>query len=325
MAEHPANNTVYLPWGWTITPEDPNVHQCPPVSSLLGTFAAVNGVVSVLAVIFGHRLVVEKLTCGACGKKGSKAWKYMWILPVGLQLAANAFIAAIIKRTAGYDANYKIWELMFFLVARPRLSWIVLGAFAFRERQPSKIKPSPSKYALIDNYDGSGHKQEDEYLGDGDFPWWSAFMSQFIGEFLLQIISLYIMGRTAHFAATHGYYKVYETKMYHSLPHGAHMMYAGALYYLVAGSIFLLAASTFILAIYTEHTFVSSTRQVRKHKSRITTTLFILLISTWMGSWIFWAGFVKLAGNLYCPPALISQGVIWTIFSLIGIITSAGT
>jgi len=296
MAEHPTNNTVYLPWGWTITPEDPNVHQCPPVSSLLGTFAAVNGVVSVLAVIFGHRLVVERLTCGKFGKKSSKAWKYMWILPVGLQLAANAFIAAIIKRTAGYHANYKIWELMFFLVARPRLSWIVLSAFAFKERQPSKIKPSPSEYALVDNYGDSGHKQEDEYLGDSDFPWWSAFMSQFIGEFLLQIISLYIMGRTAHFAATHGYYKVYKTKMYYSLPHGARMMYSGALYYLVAGSIFLLAASIFIVVIYTEQ---SSTWQVHEQMGMITITLFILLISTWMGSWIFWAGFVKLAGNLY--------------------------
>ncbi|KAF2194946.1 hypothetical protein K469DRAFT_698508 [Zopfia rhizophila CBS 207.26] len=351
---------LYFPWAWTIESADLTTHKCPSVSSLLGTFAAVNGVVSLLAVIFGHRLVIKKITCGICGKRGSRAWTWMWIVPVGLQLAANAFIALLIKKSDGYYADFKISELMLFLVARPRLSWIVLGAFAFKSQKAKserKLPKSPnpnsypgtpqayqsthsltsygsqtplypiespqtSAYQPVSDFDDEEADRSGEYgfHSGKDFPWWSAFMSQFIGEFILQIITLYIMGRTAHFATNHGYYKIYQ-KSYWKIPAAARMMYSGALYYLVAGSLFLICAFLFIL-----YTMLSSRiKFIGKASSLgIFSTLLVLLISTWMGSWIFWAGFVKLAGTLYCPPKLIHQGVIWTFFSTIGILLGTG-
>ena len=114
---------------------------------------------------------------------------------------------------------------MLFLAARPRLSWIVLGALSFKS---SRKKPE---------YDGD----EGTY-----FPWWSSFMANFIAEVMLQIIAVYIMGLTANFATTRGYYEVADASVYSSLPPGAHLMYAGALYYLIVGSIFLIAALSFI-------------------------------------------------------------------------------
>lgn len=119
-------------------------------------------------------------------------------------------------------------------------------------------------------------------------------MTQFIGEYVLQIMSLYIMGRTANFATEHGYYKIY-LKTYWSIPAAARMMYSGALYYLVAGSLFLITAAIFIL----DTMFSNRIKFTGKASSGyIVSTLVFLLISTWMGSWIFWAGFVKLAGDL---------------------------
>lgn len=364
----PIPASSYFPWNWTIESTDPEIHKCPTVSSLLGTFAAVNGVVSALAVIFGHRWVVKKLTCGMCGKRGSRSWTFMWMVPVALQLAANACIALLIKRSAGYKGDFKVADLMLFLVARPRLSWIVLGAFAFKSQKSTdedKGKlgytqtPNPNNYvstpqtvaapwgnnqpfnpygsqtALKTAYNQSmeyqnvpleesdsdyGHRGHGYFSGMRDFPWWSAFMTQFIAEFILQIITLYIMGRTAHFATQKGYYKIY-VKSYWSIPFSARMMYSGALYYLVAGSMFLIFAFMFIL-----YTLLSSRiKELGKANNVvIVATLIFLLISTWMGSWIFWVGFVKLAGNLYCPPKLIHQGVIWTFFSAIGIILGTG-
>jgi hypothetical protein len=41
-------------------------------SALLGTFAAVNGVVSVLSIVFGHRRVIEWLTAGWLGQRNSR-------------------------------------------------------------------------------------------------------------------------------------------------------------------------------------------------------------------------------------------------------------
>ncbi|KAF2020619.1 hypothetical protein BU24DRAFT_403715 [Aaosphaeria arxii CBS 175.79] len=362
------SQTDYLPWSWTIQSKNSDDHACPSESSLLGTFAAVNGIVSLLAVIFGHRIVVKKLTCGWCGERGSRSWQYMWIVPVGLQLAANAIIAWLIKRSDGYIADFKVSELMLFLVARPRLGWVVLGAFALRSRKirqnetnrarqnrtpnrnqylspqsppqsswpPSPFGPSspPSPYgsdtALLYPYNTSRRsvdRQDASFFPPtassthlSDYPWWSAFMTQFIGEFMLQIITLYIMGITAKFATTNGYYKIHK-KSYWGINPAARMMYSGALYYLVAGSLFLLVAAIFI--IYT----VSSERTRllgRGSKAFVAWTLAFLMISTWLGSWIFWTGFVRLSGRFYCPPKVIEQGVIWTFFSTIGIIFGTG-
>lgn len=130
----------FLPIPWTITSLDLNTHTCPTPSSLLYTFAAVNGIVSLLSLLFGHRRVVEEFTCGFFGKQGSTSWKYLWVVPVGLQLSANACIAWMIQRSDGYSANFRISELMLWLTARPRLSWIVLGAFAFSKH---KVKVYP--------------------------------------------------------------------------------------------------------------------------------------------------------------------------------------
>jgi hypothetical protein len=122
-----ANNTVFLPWEWTIVSTDPETHTCPSVSGILTTFAVVNVAASFLSIIFGHRRLVNKLTKGKLGKPFSKNWKWTWIITVGLNLLANAIIGAIIKHSAGYAADFKLWQLMLFLLARPRLSWIVLG------------------------------------------------------------------------------------------------------------------------------------------------------------------------------------------------------
>ena len=329
MTEATNETARYLPIPWTITSLDPSTHTCPSPSSLLGTFAIVNGIVSLLAVLFGHRRVVEELTCGYFGKRQSQSWKILWIIPVGLQLAANACIALLIQKTDGYAANFKITELMLWLTARPRLSWIVLGAFAFQkqvaaqyphERRSSKTSTSTSKLNINTSYEelraspyaspNPSHYDSQRSLANpyihvpadetdtGDFfhdyPWWSAFMTQFIAEFVLQIMALYVMGRTAHYGAARNYYKIYIST-YWDIPSAARMMYSGALYYLVAGSLFLIFAFFFI--VY--QMFSSKVKTLGKGNTvAIVIALWFLLISTWLGSWLFWAGFVKLAGDL---------------------------
>lgn len=314
----PSNTTIsYLPIPWTITSINESEHTCPSSSSLLGTFAAVNGIVSLLAVLFGHRRVVEELTCGFFGKRHSQSWKILWVVPVGLQLAANACIAWMIQRTDGYNSNFKISELMLWLTARPRLSWIILGGFAFQKhavkayphaRQATELRSS-SKLNLTTSYEelrsspyDSQRSLDNPYVHVDseaqdffhDYPWWSAFMTQFIAEFMLQIMALYVMGRTAHYGTVRDYYKI-SLPTYWDIPAPARMMYSGALYYLVAGSLFLIFAFFFI--VY--QMFSSKVRLLGKGNTvAIVFSLWFLLISTWLGSWLFWAGFVKLAGDM---------------------------
>lgn len=119
-------------------------------------------------------------------------------------------------------------------------------------------------------------------------------MTQFIAEFILQIMALYVMGRTAHHGVVRDYYKIYLPS-YWNIPAPARMMYSGAMYYLVAGSLFLIFAFFFIMW----QMFSSRVALVGKGNTvAIVFALWFLLISTWLGSWLFWAGFVQLAGDL---------------------------
>jgi hypothetical protein len=255
--------TKYLPWDWTIKSLDPSFAPCPPSSTILGTYAVVNVVTAVVSILLGHRKVTKFLTCHACGKEGSRAYYFTWIFPCGLQLAANALNAWIMKNSPHYAGTFSVSEIMLFYTARPRLSFIFL---CYLVRWTSDDDDDPAK--------------------DVSSPYISAFMSSFIAELVLQIIALYIMGRTVHFAASQGYYVV-TSSAYQTIPHGAHLMYGGALFYLIGGGVLLLGCFDLL----------------KSHSGSLDWVL-ASLPYTWLASWLFWAGFVKLAGPLYvsCAP-----------------------
>jgi hypothetical protein len=117
-------------------------------------------------------------------------------------------------------------------------------------------------------------------------------MSNAISELMMQYSTPYTMGRTARFAARNGYYRV-GTAAYRTLPSSAHLNYAGALYYLIVGSLSIIVVSRILLRLMMRHLSHS------EHGAAGTAAFLILtclLISTWMGSWFFWAGVVKMAG-----------------------------
>jgi formate/nitrite transporter FocA (FNT family) len=217
-----ANETVYFPWSWTITSENQSVHTCPSVSKILSTFAVVNAAVCFVSIIFGNRYVVkfgearivggEKLrnntnktivTCGALGKVNTSSWKFMWILTVGLNLIANAIVAAIIKHSPGYLATFKVWELMLFLLARPRLSWIILGFFAGRQVKEVQVpmdtkkilkgQQSYERLNVVEEMDIYGNSTSTLVSKEVDRPWMNAFLTGFIAEVLMQLAALYMV------------------------------------------------------------------------------------------------------------------------------------
>jgi hypothetical protein len=254
-----ANNLDYLPWNWTIT-ANANAN-CPPPSSILGTFAIVNVLVSIGSLIVAHSGVTRFISCGLGGKDGSTAWRYTWPFPLGFQLASNALIAYVIKNTADYESTYPVARLMLLYTARPRLSFIVLGC------------------ATTFTWSRSQNK-----LG----PFHSAFMSTFISESLLELLGMYMMGLTVNFAAKNGYY-ILGTDKYNSIPEAAHLMYAGALCYLICGP---LSALYVAAALTDRHGFISSPKWGALQ-------MLAVLEGLWIPSWLFWAGYIKLAGALY--------------------------
>lgn len=137
------NHTLYLPWSWTIRSTDLSAHSCPSSSNILTTFALVNLISSILTLLFGNRNFVYYITRKRFGKPDAKAhWKWNWIFNVALNLIANLFIAGIIKSSVGYKADFSVWELILFLLARPRLAWIIMAFMSDKWGETVSVQPT---------------------------------------------------------------------------------------------------------------------------------------------------------------------------------------
>jgi hypothetical protein len=157
---------------------------------------------------------------GLLGDRNSKSWIWTWLIPLSLQLGANALIATIYKATPGYGFGFQIYDLFLFWTTRPRLSWIVLAALINIGAEDDK----------------NGH-------------WEAAAKSSMIAELFLLLISTYYMGLTANFARIQGFYTVHSTAI-----QSAKLMYAGALMSLI----FVFVTTSFLLGmIFTKHSWHS--------------------------------------------------------------------
>jgi len=268
-----------LPFDWVITSEheDPG-RVCPNDSLILGTFAAVNAMAGILSLFFGNRNLVHKLTFGFLGTPGSKAWRYMWLLSVALNLGANAVIARLIQTTPGYLSTFSVGELMLFFTTRPRLGWLFLGV------------------THLDTDDARNTRGSYIY----ENRWTSSMFANIFAEFVLQLIAMYPMGVAAHFGAQHGYVTVW-TAEYARLSTAERLMYGGAMYYLTVGALYLLLClglwGYFFLSGDGLLDRSSDDKKKPSSEDLVIGPISILLVTTWLASWLFWAGFVKLAGR----------------------------
>ncbi|KAI9652470.1 MAG: hypothetical protein M1829_001531 [Trizodia sp. TS-e1964] len=285
----------FVPTQWTIELEDANGTSCPSARTILGLFATVNVVVCLFSILTGHSKLVRGLSCGLMGRNETTSWLFTWIIPVALQLGGNALIAYMIQQTPGYKSSFAIWELMLFLCARPRLSWFALAVLHLCMR-------------------GSGSRAK-------KVAYRTAYFSTLAAEFVLQTLSLYVMGLTASFAAGRGYLTI-GSAPYKSLPASGRMMYGAAVYYLVFGCMNgilttlliwmpgFVAVEKIARARWLTQRFPSFARALNptddaapfefdySDDDYLTMTFAAsILVTTWLASWLFWAGFVQVAAG----------------------------
>ncbi|KAH0543402.1 hypothetical protein FGG08_002260 [Glutinoglossum americanum] len=288
--------TAYIPWAWSVGSTDPNAVTCPPPSAILGTFAIVNLIVGFLSITVGHRRVTKCLTCKLFGHKNSNSWKWVWIVVVGLQLLANACIALVIKRTPGYEQGFSIWQLTLFFTARPRVSWIFGIPFSWMPNCCSGARDRRArKDAAYQMYQGHNTSSQSQISPgqkfEKDWAWRTFAFSQFIAEIVLQLITAYTMGTTVAFAAPRGYY------ILGNLPgptgRRAHMMYSAALYWLCGQSALLGLGLIVTVAV-----LASSWHVAYKMHFTMSVMGVAMVPLSWMATWLFWVGYVQLAGGL---------------------------
>jgi hypothetical protein len=118
------------------------------------------------------------------------------------------------------------------------------------------------------------------------------FLPELVSECLLQIIGVYGMGKATHFGVPRGYYLV-GSSGYSYIANSGHMMYAGSLLYLLFGGALIIYYLVMI------PTAVASSRHAY---DKLTESLLVAcclsLFVTYWSSWLFWAGYVKTAGDL---------------------------
>ena len=228
----------------------------------------------------------------------------MWIASTGLHLGGNAAVAAIIA------GELRVWKFVLFYTARPRLSWIILGFLGTAKMRCNRVE----RREVLEQYNDSGLQRQNHGPGENN-PYWCAAKSQLIAELVLQAMACYVMGAIVQQGSQNFVYSIVAQ----DVPKIVRLMYAGALYYLVLGGISLIAL---IFVLLTMATHRDSSKY--QHYTRI--VLFMFLLSTWLGSWLFWAGFVNfmVGQGLYCPRKLSDQATIWILFSLLGIFAGAG-
>lgn len=59
-------------------------------------------------------------------------------------------------------------------------------------------------------------------------------------------------------------------------------------------------------------------QQVRNRLSSVPRIVFLGMVLCWIAQWCFWAGFIELAGDEFCPPRLSSIIGVWIGFSITG-------
>jgi hypothetical protein len=144
---------------------------------------------------------------------------------------------------------------------------------------------------------------------------WCAAKSQLIAKLVLQAMACYVMGAIVQQGSQNFVYNIVAL----GVPDIVRLMYIGALYYLVLGGISLVAL-IFVLLTMGIH------GDSNKYKNYMRGVLLLFLVSTWLGSWLFWVGFVKFMARqgFYCLRRLAGQAAIWISFSLLGIFAGAG-
>jgi len=187
----------------------------------------------------------------------------MWIVQLGLHFGADLSVAYITSHAAGYDqaSRPKTWDLALFFASRPRMAWILLSilgnsAETFKEKGFNNVQET----GPIDSY------------------WTSAAKQTMIVEAIMQLVGTYYLGRTAHFATSHGYYLLHQH--YDS---DARLMYGGALFSLICTYLSLFGIW---MTLY----------------EGVPLSAFVFGYTVYIGNWLFWAGYVKLAAELYVVP-----------------------
>ncbi|KIW14199.1 hypothetical protein PV08_06980 [Exophiala spinifera] len=318
-----------FPWKWQVRNETRSTNNstttqtdCASTPAELGSFAAINVIVLLVSILLSRRTFVERITFGRCGKAGSSMWILTGFLSFILSVAANFVNALLLNHTPGYG-HVPIGSLVLLWSTRPRMAWIMI---------------------LLVNV----QSEDSEYLGSA--------ASAALSETLQQLVGLTYVGKTANYARVNG---LFSTSRLAHIPHAYHatLMYRGSVLVLVSVGFALISLLVIMRKMRNQifsmlgfgkkkdvsgqqnemllSDYSSSSRQqsslpktlqkmhLEQDHIGLVYRMAIYMVPLFIGQWLFWAGFVNLSGDLYCPPSIWRMMGVWSGFSSLGLLFGA--
>lgn len=129
---------------------------------------------------------------------------------------------------------------------------------------------------------------------------------------------MYTMGRIVHFAAIHGYYIINHE--YHLLPQAAHLIYAGALLYILAMPGILFTIPSFLALSVKWDDDEEKTGISDGSSFSVQVFVWTSAITTWLASWLLWSGYILLMGDLWVSPYIDKAYIICSLLCITNII-----
>ncbi|MAD87205.1 MAG: hypothetical protein CL912_29960 [Deltaproteobacteria bacterium] len=254
---------------------------------------------------------MKTITFGLFGRNpDARHYRFLWVLPVGFHLAANAINATIMKKTPGYGELFSVADVVLFYTTRPRITWFL-----------SALLTVPWA-GRRDN--GRQHWSRN---------WVSFAYTQGFAEFALQAISLY----TLIIANIHGkQLRDQGIDSPKSKTWGNSEMVIAALGWVAMFGFSCLLVLVFVCSCCgrkgrkdvnggygSGDNMDNEERGGRKggHCGWFDYGwILVAVVAVALGcNWVFWDGYLREFPEEYCPPKLTVQAVIWVLFAALGI------
>ncbi|KAK4088160.1 hypothetical protein Purlil1_7353 [Purpureocillium lilacinum] len=322
----PTSDLPPIPFEWIVSPQNITDTTCPNGSQILTWFGVTEAVVTLLTPLVAYRPFVHYISRGFLGRRAKNSVWLAWTVTVACQLLANAVGAGLIGNTPGYG-HLNMLHIFTVLMTRPRFHFIVLALLrtVVRVRRPR-------------DWDGTTiiQRKLDERV---EFPYADAWIATSLSEMLLLIISAIFTGVTWH--RLPGASKPREFISDHvsfvaSAP-GLLLLCMIALipFHKRYGEAFPAEGRRYETG---RHWGVSVRRDGTarvgvKHRKRQTVLKRwasaivggIVLGYVTLVQFAYWTRFLEMSGVLFCPPKLMSTGVVWAVFSLTGLLAGAAS
>ncbi|KAJ4229079.1 hypothetical protein NW759_003803 [Fusarium solani] len=291
MAQYSTQYQSYIPWDYTLTSTSGS---CPSKARVLATYAVTAAIISALCLLVGHRDIAGWLTFGKLDSEKAWAWRLTWVFPLGFSLAAAAINVVIIAQHEGRSSDYPRHSLFLLQLTLPRMSFFCLLIVFWIQLLAVSPRVNAADTGLVAE------------LAHG-----SAAASALIAELLIQIPLLYYLGKIGYFAFSQKYLPTDSN--YSQVPKAAKMMHGAALYHLGSSCVALL-----FLIVFCTGLFPSIELSKHLRMKYVICICVVLGMFTFCADWIFWAGFLELAGDTYCVPELELQAGIRIVLSALG-------